>query len=73
MGKVVHALFVSLLLSSGLIAQVNLTDSNLPIILIETSDQAIQDEPKVVATMKIIDNGPGSRNEMPWHINWLAR
>lgn len=64
MGKVVHALFVSLLLSSGLIAQVNLTDSNLPIILIETSDQAIQDEPKVVATMKIIDNGPGSRNQI---------
>ncbi len=60
----VRFLLVSLFFSSSLGAQVNLTDSNLPIILIETGNQVIQDEPKVMATMKIIDNGPGNRNQV---------
>lgn len=34
------------------------TSSNLPIVLINTNGQTIQDEPSIVATMKIIDNGP---------------
>jgi len=47
--------------ASSLCAQ--LTDSDLPIIIIEAS-QAIQDEPKITAIMKIIDNGVGNRNQI---------
>ena len=40
-----------------------LTDSNLPIVIINTDGGVIiPDEPKVKATMKIIDRGPGQRN-----------
>ncbi|MBE0677309.1 MAG: CotH kinase family protein [Bacteroidales bacterium] len=40
-----------------------LTDSNLPIVIITTDGGAtIPDEPKVKATMKLIDRGPGQRN-----------
>ncbi len=40
-----------------------LTDSNLPVVIINTDGgTAIVDEPKVKATMKIIDRGPGQRN-----------
>ena len=38
------------------------TDSNLPIIIIDTRGASIMDEPKIVATMRIIDNGAGKRN-----------
>jgi hypothetical protein len=39
------------------------TDSNLPIVIINTDNGApIPDEPKVPATMKIIYRGPGQRN-----------
>lgn len=39
------------------------TESNLPIIIINTDNsQAIQDEPRVLGTMKIIYNGPGIQN-----------
>lgn len=41
-----------------------LTSSNLPIIIINTSGQTIQDEPKITASMGIIDNGMGNRNEV---------
>ena len=64
MEKAVRFLLLSLFLSSWLSAQVNLTESDLPLILIETGSQSIQDEPKVTATMKIIDNGPGNRNRI---------
>ena len=40
----------------------NFTQSNLPIVLIQTNGQAIVDEPKITATMGIIDNGPGQIN-----------
>ena len=43
-------------------AQVNLQNSNLPIIVINTFGQVIPDEPKIMANMGIIDNGPGQRN-----------
>lgn len=36
--------------------------SNLPIIIINTGGQAIVDEPKIIADMWIVDNGPGNRN-----------
>lgn len=45
-------------------AQVNFTSSNLPIILINTNGTGIPDEPKVPATMKIIDNGSGNLNHI---------
>lgn len=38
------------------------TSSNLPIVLINTNGQAIQDDPKIAADMKIIFNGEGIRN-----------
>lgn len=41
-----------------------LTSSNLPIVVINTAGQPILDEPKIVASMGIIDNGPGTRNRV---------
>ncbi|MEM1096106.1 MAG: CotH kinase family protein [Bacteroidota bacterium] len=44
---------------------VTFTDSNLPIVVIETPNaQGIPDEPKVTALMGVIDNGPGERNRL---------
>ncbi|MBK7173178.1 MAG: CotH kinase family protein [Bacteroidales bacterium] len=36
--------------------------SNLPIVVINTHGQVIQDDPKIPVDMAIIDNGPGVRN-----------
>ncbi len=36
--------------------------SNLPILIVNTNGQEIQDEPKITATLKIIDNGVGNIN-----------
>lgn len=36
--------------------------SNLPILVIDTQGQTIRDEPKIVASLKIIDNGTGKIN-----------
>jgi hypothetical protein len=43
---------------------VNLTSSNLPIIVINTNGQEIQDDPKIVADMGIIYNGASQRNNI---------
>ena len=43
---------------------VNLTSSNLPIIVINTNGLDIPDEPKIMAEMGIIYNGPGQRNNI---------
>lgn len=51
-----------LLLPLALRAQVNLTSSNLPIILITSDSLVIPDEPKITATMQVIDQGPGQLN-----------
>ncbi|MFL5762513.1 MAG: CotH kinase family protein [Bacteroidia bacterium] len=40
------------------------THSNLPIVIINTFSQPIVDEPKINASMKIIDNGPGMINHV---------
>ena len=40
------------------------TSSNLPILLINTNGQTILDEPKIVAELRIIDNGSGKRNNV---------
>lgn len=56
-----------------------LTDSNLPIVIISVDGSlAIQDEPKVKATMKIIDRGAGQRNyvsdqDNPLYLNYNGR
>lgn len=43
----------------------NFTSSNLPIIVITTpGGQGIPDDPKLSATMGVIDNGPGNRNNL---------
>ncbi|HEU4718619.1 MAG TPA: CotH kinase family protein [Bacteroidia bacterium] len=39
-------------------------DSNLPIVVINTNNQTIVDNPKIMADMGIIYNGPGNRNHM---------
>ena len=49
---------------SNLFSQVNFSSSNLPIIIIKTNNTGIPDEPKVPATMQIIDNGPGNMNHI---------
>ncbi len=40
------------------------TESNLPVVLIDTHGQTIVDDPKIMADMKIIDNGPGMMNHI---------
>ncbi len=59
MKNIIYLLFF---LPGFLIAQVNFTDSNLPIILINTNNQTIQDNIRIVANMGIIYNGQGNRN-----------
>jgi hypothetical protein len=46
-----------------------LTSSNLPIMVIDTEGRDIVDEPKTMARMGIIYNGPGQRNQLsdPWN------
>ncbi|MBK9107637.1 MAG: CotH kinase family protein [Saprospiraceae bacterium] len=43
---------------------VKLDSSNLPICIIDTRGQTITNEPKILAHMKIIDNGPGEINRI---------
>lgn len=50
-------------------AQEVLTSSNLPIVIIKTNGQAIVDEPKIMADMRIIYNGPGVRNNLADSLN----
>lgn len=40
------------------------TSSNLPLVIIDTDGQEIVREPRITATMKIIDNGPDRRNSI---------
>ena len=61
--KLVVANIILLLFLPHIVGGQILTDSNLPIVIINTDGGvAIPDEPKVKATMKIIDRGPGLRN-----------
>lgn len=55
-------LLILFLVSLNVFAQVTLTSSKLPIIIIDTNGQTIPDEPKITASMKIIDKGNGERN-----------
>lgn len=45
-------------------AQVNFESSNLPIVVINTHGQDIEDDPKITADMGIIYNGVGAANHM---------
>lgn len=53
-----------ILTSFSLFAQVNFESSNFPIVVIDTQGRTIVDEPKITATMGIIDNGPGLLNSI---------
>lgn len=58
-------LFLILLLVTNLCySQIDFTSSKLPIIIINTNGQKILDEPKIFATMGIIDNGIGKENRI---------
>lgn len=57
-------LILSLILVSVQLIGQTFTSSNLPVIVIETDDQPIVDDPKIMATMGIIDNGPDVRNNL---------
>lgn len=59
--------FLALLGVGGLLhaqSPVSFSSSNLPIIVIDTNGQPIQDEPKTAATMGVINNGEGKRNNL---------
>lgn len=59
------SLFLFCLLFQTLPAQVNFTDSNLPILVVTVSEgQAIVDEPKVDAHLGIVNKDEGQRNRM---------
>ena len=74
-----NILAVLLVLFSLSVTAQNFTDSNLPIVVIETDNGAnIPDEPKVLGTMKIIWHQDGSRNyladiDTPEFLNYDGR
>jgi hypothetical protein len=53
---------VSFLIIIARIAHAQFTSSNLPIIILNTNNQTIQDETRIVIDMKIMNAGPGNRN-----------
>lgn len=50
------------MLSQSLYAQV--ASSNLPLLLINTNGAVIRDDPRITASLKVIDNGPNLRNKV---------
>ena len=42
----------------------NITESNLPILILNTNGQSIPDDPKIIVDMALIDNGLGNRNHI---------
>lgn len=70
-----YLLLFLLLVSGGLAPGQSLTESTLPIVIIETNGQQIPDEPKIDVEMGIIWNGPGVVNHVsdPWnHYDGMA-
>ena len=60
-----YLLTLLLLFHFGTFAQVTLTDSDLPIVIITSPPgQTISDDPRIMCHMGVIDNGPGARNYM---------
>jgi hypothetical protein len=62
--KYIISLFAFLTPLFSASSQVNLTTSNLPIVVINTNGGQIKDEPKISAQMGIIYNGPFSENRI---------
>ena len=59
------ALLVVLASGAAVSAQdVPFESSNLPVVILDTGGEAIPDEPKITARMRIVDNGPGERNAL---------
>jgi hypothetical protein len=57
-------LFTLLVISTSAFSQ-TFTDSNLPIVIVTTENNApIVDDPRVIAHMGVIDNGPGVQNNV---------
>ena len=54
----------SLEFGTGASVPIVFSESNLPIVVINTNGQTIVDEPSISADMKIIDNGPGILNHI---------
>ena len=54
----------SLEFGSGASVPIVFSESNLPIVVINTNGETIVDEPSISADMKIIDNGPGMLNHV---------
>jgi hypothetical protein len=63
MSSSLKLILIFLVFSFGSIAQ-TFTSSNLPIVVVNTNGQTIVDEPKIIANMGIIWNGPGKRNTL---------
>jgi hypothetical protein len=67
--------FITILLLTTLRVSAQLVSSNLPIIIINTQNVAIKDEPKTLVDFKIIYNGEGKLNkitDLPIHYNGFA-
>ena len=59
-----RSIFLLIALLPAAAGAVDLTSSNLPIVVIDTGGRTIPDEPKIDAWMGVIDNGPGRRNRL---------
>ena len=59
--KKLYAAFILLAISSASVAQ-SFSSSNLPIIIINTIGDSIDDEPKIMVEMGIIENAIGLNN-----------
>ena len=57
-------IFILLFFPSFLFSQVDFQSSNLPIIIIETNNKEIVDDPRIIADMKIINNSYPLRNHI---------
>jgi len=62
--KILQTVLLFLLLINLSLSAQNFTESNLPIIIINTDANEIPDEPKIPALMGIIDNGVGQMNNV---------
>ncbi|MBP1674929.1 MAG: spore coat protein CotH, partial [Bacteroidetes bacterium] len=61
-GRIVSILLLLFITCSRLNSQ-DADQLNLPLVVIDTWGQAINDDPKINAWLKVIDNGPGKMND----------
>lgn len=62
----IHVIFLN---ANKAIAKLDFTSSNLPLIFIDTQGQQIRNSRRIIATMGIIDNGAGQRNNISDQFN----